>query len=100
MYRKCSRPLTRVRTRVRVASLLIAFAAVWSLAWKGASLWRAARNESKPWFTALLISNTLGVLDAIYLFGVDRPRVRSELSEEDILAATGEPEQLGHRQET
>src|SRR6185312_10423132 len=46
---------------------LIGAAVAWSLAWKGASLWRAARNESKPWFVALLLSNTLGVLDAIYL---------------------------------
>jgi hypothetical protein len=53
---------------------MIGVAVVWSLAWKGASLWRAARNDSKPWFVALLLSNTLGVLDAIYLFLVDRRR--------------------------
>jgi hypothetical protein len=48
----------------------------WSLAWKGASLWRAARDGSKPWFVTLLLSNTLGLLDAIYLFGVSRRRER------------------------
>jgi len=68
----------------------------WSLAWKGASLWRAARNGSKPWFVALLLSNTLGVLDAIYLFVVDRRNVSFRLVEETILAETGEPEQGGH----
>ncbi|MFP3463976.1 DUF5652 family protein [Leifsonia sp. SIMBA_070] len=68
----------------------------WSLAWKGVSLWRAARNGSKPWFVALLLSNTLGVLDAIYLFAVDRRRPSEEKVEEAILAATGEPEQEGH----
>lgn len=52
----------------------IAAAAVWSVAWKGASLWRAARDGSKPWFAALLVTNTLGVLDAVYLFGVSRRR--------------------------
>jgi hypothetical protein len=56
-------------------ALLIAVVA-WSLAWKGASLWRAAKNDSKPWFGALLLSNTLGVLDAVYLFGVDAARRR------------------------
>ena len=68
----------------------------WSLAWKGASLWRAARNGSKPWFVALLLTNTLGVLDAVYLFAMERLRTSSRRDEEAILAATGEPEQGGH----
>ncbi|WP_241705566.1 DUF5652 family protein [Leifsonia shinshuensis] len=72
----------------------------WSLAWKGASLWRAARNGSKPWFVTLLLTNTLGVLDAVYLFGVDRHHRRGELDELAILQVTGEPEQGGHPQET
>jgi hypothetical protein len=50
-------------------ALVIAVIA-WSMAWKGASLWWAARTHSKPWFVALLLTNTLGVLDAIYLFAV------------------------------
>lgn len=79
-----------------------AFGAIvaWSLAWKGASLWRAARNQSKPWFVTLLLANTLGVLDAIYLFGVDRRNRADDRVEEAILAATGEPPQGGHPQET
>lgn len=75
-------------------------AVAWTLAWKGASLWRAARNGSKPWFVALLLTNTLGVLDAVYLFGVDRRRERVELMETAILSVTGEPEQGAHPQET
>ncbi|WP_313545087.1 DUF5652 family protein [Leifsonia aquatica] len=79
-----------------------AFVAVvaWSLAWKGASMWRAARNGSKPWFVGLLVTNTLGVLDAVYLFGVDRRARRDDLTERAILTLTGEPEQGGHPQET
>jgi len=69
---------------------------VWSLAWKGVSLWRAARNGSKPWFVTLLLTNTLGVLDAVYLFVIEHRRSNARLVEEAILAATGEPEQGGH----
>lgn len=76
-------------------AVLIAVIA-WSLAWKGVSLWRAARNGSKPWFVALLLSNTLGVLDAVYLFAVEGRRPRLGKVEEAILAATGEPEQGGN----
>lgn len=41
---------------------------VWSLFWKGWALWRAAKNDSKGWFIALLILNTLGILEILYIF--------------------------------
>ena len=41
---------------------------LWSLPWKAASTWRAARNGSKPWFVVLFVTNTAGILDALYLF--------------------------------
>lgn len=41
---------------------------VWSLVWKGWALWKAAKNDSKPWFIALLIVNTLGILEILYIF--------------------------------
>lgn len=41
---------------------------VWSLLWKGWALWRAAKNDSKGWFVALLLINTAGILDILYIF--------------------------------
>lgn len=40
---------------------------IWSGVWKGLALWRAARLKSIPWFVALLILNTVGILEIIYL---------------------------------
>lgn len=40
----------------------------WVLFWKGLALWRAARNNQQGWFIAILILNTLGVLEILYLF--------------------------------
>lgn len=40
----------------------------WSLFWKGWALWRAAKNDSKSWFIVLLLVNTLGILDILYIF--------------------------------
>lgn len=40
----------------------------WSLVWKGLALWRAGRLGERGWFVALLILNTLGILELIYLF--------------------------------
>lgn len=41
---------------------------LWTGVWKGFALWRAARNESVSWFVALLILNTLGILEILYLY--------------------------------
>jgi len=41
---------------------------IWSLIWKGIALWKAAEDRSKPWFIALLIVNTMGILEIIYIF--------------------------------
>lgn len=41
---------------------------VWSFVWKGLALWKAARQNSKAWFVVLLILNTLGILEILYLY--------------------------------
>lgn len=42
----------------------------WSIVWKGWALWEAARNKSKIWFVALLMINTMGILEIVYLFAL------------------------------
>ncbi len=70
--------------------VLISVLAAWTLAWKGASLWHAAKDDSKPWFIALLLSNTAGLLDALYIFRVSRTR---KLAVEDALRDEDYPQQ-------
>ncbi|MBI4457631.1 hypothetical protein HY633_01560 [Candidatus Uhrbacteria bacterium] len=43
---------------------------LWSLTWKGLALWHAAGRKQGWWFIALLVFNTAGILEIIYLFGV------------------------------
>jgi hypothetical protein len=45
---------------------------IWSIAWKGLGLWRAAEIRQKWWFIAILVLNTFGILEIIYLFLVAR----------------------------
>lgn len=47
---------------------------VWASVWKGIALWKAARNSHLPWFIALLIINTAGILEIIYIFAFSRKR--------------------------
>ena len=47
---------------------LISAVIVWDLLWKGAALWIAARQSDKPWFVALLVLNTIGILPLAYIY--------------------------------
>jgi len=48
--------------------LAISLASIWSVVWKGIALWKAGRNGHLVWFIVLLIVNTLGILEIIYIF--------------------------------
>ena len=47
---------------------------VWILIWKGLALWRAAQKKSKWWFIAILVFNTVGILEILYLFVFSKPK--------------------------
>lgn len=47
---------------------IILLIALWTLPWKGVALWKSAKNSQKWWFIALLILNTLAILEIIYIF--------------------------------
>ncbi len=49
-------------------SIVFLLIILWSLPWKGVALWKAARRGSKWWFVALLLINTLAILDILYIF--------------------------------
>jgi methionyl-tRNA synthetase len=49
---------------------LVVILMLWSIIWKGIALWKSARNESKVWFVILLIVNTVGILEIIYIYAV------------------------------
>ena len=60
-----------------LTAFLIPFA-LWSLVWKGWALWKAVKNDSKPWFIVLLVVNTLGILDILYIFVFGKNKVVRE----------------------
>ncbi len=53
---------------ININPVFLILAVAWTLPWKGVALWRAARNGSPIWFVALLIVNTLAILEIIYIF--------------------------------
>lgn len=55
-----------------VHPVVIALAIIWSIVWKGLALWKSAELRQKYWFIAILVINTLGVLEMIYYFFIAR----------------------------
>lgn len=46
----------------------------WILFWKGLALWHSSQRKQGWWFIILLIVNTIGILDIVYLFAVAKLR--------------------------
>ena len=57
---------------------------LWTLPWKGLALWKAARNEHKWWFIALLVLNTMAILEIVYIFFFSKKKGVIEKKEEII----------------
>lgn len=60
---------------------LMATVILWTIPWKGVALWKAAQLSHKKWFIILLVVNTFGILDIIYIFFVAR-KYTVEVTEE------------------
>ncbi len=57
-----------------VSSIILFVLVTWSFVWKGLALWHSAKNEDKYWFIAILILNTIGLLEIVYLFLFSKKR--------------------------
>jgi hypothetical protein len=51
-----------------------AVAQCWGFVWKGISLWRSGMKKQPVWFFSILITNTLGILEIIYLLFFQRKK--------------------------
>ncbi len=43
---------------------------IWSIFWKGLALWHSGRRGQPWWFVILLVVNTVGIVEIIYLFAI------------------------------
>ena len=49
-------------------TLVLTIISLWSLIWKGFALWKSAKKNSPIWFIVLLVVNTMGILEILYIF--------------------------------
>ena len=51
-----------------IFGLPVLFILAWTILWKGLALWHSAQRKDVWWFVALLVINTMGLLELVYLF--------------------------------
>lgn len=66
---------TDLLTKDPEALLALGLLAIWTLFWKGLALWHSSRKDHRVWFVVMLVVNTVGILEIIYLFFVLKLKV-------------------------
>ncbi|MBD3282193.1 MAG: hypothetical protein GF387_01125 [Candidatus Portnoybacteria bacterium] len=65
-------------------SWLIWLILLWTLPWKGVALWRAARKNDLGWFIAILILNTLAILEIVYIFAFSKRKKKGGTASKQV----------------
>jgi len=76
--------LSALQNFIETHPIAVGLAFVWVMIWKGFALWRAAERNNRLWFVVILIANTLGLLEIIYLFFITKPISRTSDSTKSI----------------
>ncbi len=59
---------TFISDLMNINPVLLFFIFAWIALWKGLSLWKAARLNQPVWFVVLLVVNTFGLVEILYIF--------------------------------
>ena len=66
---------------VLTAIILLTIISIWSLVWKGFALWKSAQKKSLVWFIVLLIVNTFGILEILYIYVFSKMNLKGKKEE-------------------
>ncbi|GMU73825.1 MAG: hypothetical protein AMXMBFR44_0240 [Candidatus Campbellbacteria bacterium] len=72
-------------------SPLFIIAMLWALFWKGLALWHSAKRGQGWWFIILLVVNTVGILEIVYLFAIAKLRFNTLFPKKAVSAMGGTP---------
>ena len=59
--------LNTLAEQLNISPELLIILIIWTFIWKGLALWKSSRSNQPIWFVLLLIINTFGILEIIYL---------------------------------
>ncbi|OGI79120.1 hypothetical protein A3F19_02890 [Candidatus Nomurabacteria bacterium RIFCSPHIGHO2_12_FULL_37_29] len=55
-------------------NIFLVIIALWTIPWKIYAIWTAVKNDQKKWFVALLLLNTLSILEIYYIFHIAKKK--------------------------
>ncbi len=61
-----------LQTAVMIIGFFLLVVFIWTLVWKGLALWKCAKNNHKIWFIIILVVNTVGILEILYIFWLSK----------------------------
>jgi len=64
---------------------VVTLIALWSIPWKGVALWKAAKKGQTGCFIAILILNTLAILEILYIFVFSKKKKSKSIQEKEEL---------------
>jgi hypothetical protein len=51
-----------------IATIVLSVILIWTLIWKGFALWKSAKKNQTIWFIIILLINTIGILEILYIY--------------------------------
>ncbi|MDD5193110.1 MAG: DUF5652 family protein [Candidatus Nanoarchaeia archaeon] len=69
---------------LEVAMVILTIISIWSLVWKGFGLWKASKKDHKIWFVLMLILNTVGILEILYIYIFSKMNFKKEKKQEKV----------------
>ena len=70
---------TELAAQLGVNPALFIIFLIWVMVWKGLALWKSARLNSIVWFVILLVVNTAGILEILYIFVFSKMSMKSKI---------------------
>lgn len=55
-------------TTPELVTAVLVIIVIWELIWTGFGCWKSARRNSPIWFILMLVLNTVGILEILYIF--------------------------------
>lgn len=67
---------------VTVALAIMIIISIWSLVWKGLALWKASKKNHRIWFIVILLINSIGILEILYIYVFSKMNLKKSKKEE------------------
>ncbi len=59
--------LDTLAEQLNISPEILVILIIWTFIWKGLALWKSSKLDQPIWFALMLVINTVGMLEIIYL---------------------------------